>query len=161
MELKELKLNLLRDNMVSYPDTPVTVTEEEFWRYYFSFLRAKGYHITDKEMDFMALVCSRDPYKSQFKGGNAKELQEKLNISVVRFYQIVNKLLEKKLIYRTGEGRGDILVHPSIRKFQLYIKKAHKDYDKITFVFPFNIKEDELLGAREIDRLGEQAFGKA
>lgn len=165
----KIKLNCL--NKVISRDTSRVhpLTEYEFWRLYLELLDIKAKALTARNKDVMAFILAGDPYKSYFRGDAGKDLNEHFNFSRVSRHLHQKALMSAGYITYTLEdaksirdNRGDILVSPSLRAFQLYVKRQIQSDLEIEFVFPTKIIDDgtgnrygdkEVYGVLQVERM--------
>lgn len=141
-----IKLNLLTGQQGVLTENSLEISEKEFWEYYLKLLdiRNTGYNLTPRESQVMVEVLLSDPNKSCFKGAIGKKIRKSLKIAASDYSKIKEKLILKDFLENTGAMRGDALAIPSIRKYQMYVKKALQEntLPEINYTFVFKIKQD-------------------
>ena len=120
------------------------VTELEFWSFFIRLLNISMPYLTKKELAIMSCVLAGDEYKSQFRGKERKRIANTLGLQETSITQYKVALIKKGYLKPTGEILSDVLVTPSLRKLQMYVKEQvrEKGIFDISFINNLRIKND-------------------
>ena len=89
----------------------------------------------------MTYILTGDPSISFFRGKEREKFLKDVQVKTTNLSKYVESLVSKGFLQFQGT-RGDYLVAPSLRKFQIYIKENLQNNIDISYIFtsPLKIK---------------------
>lgn len=136
-----MNFNVLNGTAGETANTPINLTELDFWKNYVRLLSAINNSYLDwKEEEVLAHILAGDYHKSHFKGELAKEIKEKYRLNAPDLSRLKAKLISKNYIEDTGVQRGDAIPTRALRTFQRIVKSGK--FEDITIIFPFKVGDE-------------------
>lgn len=117
-----LTLNLL--NSKTNSDEKISINEETFWEFYYTFLNIGRKILTPSEINFLALFTVNP---------DMEYIIEKTKMQKSNYYTMLKRLQDKKMIEKTNDVYE---LHFTIKKLKEYLTK---NKPSVTFTFPFEI----------------------
>ena len=141
MSNKKLILNVTNQIINKDVDSVKEMSEYDFWYYYLSLLNINRPVLSNKELYIMTYILTGDPSVSFFRGKEREKFLKDVQVKTTNLSKYVESLVSKGFLQFQGT-RGDYLVSPSLRKFQIYIKENLQNNIDISYIFtsPLKIK---------------------
>jgi len=134
--------NLLNQNILRDVETPTEITEQEFWKQFFILQGlSKPVDLTNKEIEILSDVLSRNPDTNWFDYPYYEEVTNKYEMSTVYFKQIFYSLRRKGVIY-TDDNKVTYF-NKSLEQFQRKMKEYFREHsNKVYFFYPYKINNN-------------------